>query len=278
MQKIELLVRHDSQYMRVTVNEELWWIASNHVSYRGIVMTGITADMLHQHIDLLTFKSQNLGIAGTNIHIINVAIDSPEARAQILESVGQRQAANVSGMPDLITICHIGDILLVPKAMCITDDRYSFHRLSVSRFYFRMNLLLLQVKTFTDKPGDKIQSTFHPEYTGVDTQVVALCCPPRLSSIVIVIGCALLLMLVDIFPSVCPVETMPFADPLQPLVDICRDKNAHRVFHIPKHIVSSTSHKNATAFLGSLADGIALKLVETFLRELILIVRTLPKK
>ena len=141
-----------------------------------------------------------------------------------------------------------------------------------------MNLVLLQVKTFTDKPGDKIQSTFHPEDTGVDAQVVALCCPPRLSSIVIVIGCALLLMLVDIFPSVCPVETMPFADPLQPLVDIGGDENAHRVFHIPKHIVSSTSHEDTTTFLGSLADGIALKLIEAFLRELIFVIRTLAKE
>ena len=80
--------------------------------------------------------------------------------------------------------------------------------------------MLLQVEALTDKLSDEIQSSFHSEHAGVDAQVVALRCSPRLARIVILIGSAFLLLLADIFPSAGPVKSVSFADTLQSLIDV----------------------------------------------------------
>ena len=67
------------------------------------------------------------------------------------------------------------------------------------------------------------------------------------------------------------IDSLPLAHSLDAVVKVGCDKDIHDIGILAQHIVCSTSHEDTVALVGSLFDGIALKLVQSFLREIIVI-------
>ena len=105
----------------------------------------------------------------------------------------------------------------------------------------------------------------------VDAEVVALAVSPLLACIVIVVRGALFLMAFDKLAGAGSVDVLSLANCLNAIVDIGGDEDVDHVLVITQHIVGGSAHKHAVALIGSLSDGVALELVQTFLREVVVI-------
>ena len=105
----------------------------------------------------------------------------------------------------------------------------------------------------------------------VDAEVVAFAVAPLLACIVIVVRGALLLMAFDKLAGGGSVDVLSLAHCLDAVVDIGGDEDVDYVLVITQHIVGGSAHKHAVALIGCLSDGVALELIQTFLREVVVI-------
>ena len=105
----------------------------------------------------------------------------------------------------------------------------------------------------------------------VDAEVVALAVSPLLAGIVIVVRGTLLLMAFDKLAGGGSVDVLSLAHCLDAVVDVGGDENIDYILVVAQHIVGGSAHKHAVALIGSLSDGVALELVQTFLREVVVI-------
>ena len=105
----------------------------------------------------------------------------------------------------------------------------------------------------------------------VDAEVVALAVSPLLAGIVIVVRGALLLMAFDELAGAGSVDVLSLAHCLDAVVDVGGDEDVDYILVVAQHIVGGSAHKHAVALIGSLLDGIALELVQAFLREVVVI-------
>ena len=67
------------------------------------------------------------------------------------------------------------------------------------------------------------------------------------------------------------VDVLSLAHCLNAVVDVGGDEDVDHILVITQHIVGGSAHKHAVALIGSLSDGVALELVQTFLREVVVI-------
>ena len=105
----------------------------------------------------------------------------------------------------------------------------------------------------------------------VDAEVVALAVSPLLAGIVIVVRGSLLLMAFDKLAGAGSVDVLSLAHCLDAVVDVGGDEDVDYILVVTQHIVGGSAHKHAVALIGSLSDGVALELVQTFLREVVVI-------
>ena len=105
----------------------------------------------------------------------------------------------------------------------------------------------------------------------VDAEVVALAVSPLLACIVIVVRGALLLVTFDELAGGGSVDVLSLAHCLDAVVDIGGDEDINHILVITQHIVGGSAHEHAVALIGSLSDSVALELVQTFLREVVVI-------
>ena len=105
----------------------------------------------------------------------------------------------------------------------------------------------------------------------VNAEVVAFAVAPLLACIVIVVRGALLLMAFDKLAGAGSVDVFSLAHSLDAVVDVGGDEDVDYVLVITQHIVGGSAHEHAVALVGSLSDGVALELVQTFLREVVVI-------
>ena len=112
---------------------------------------------------------------------------------------------------------------------------------------------------------------------GVDTEVIAVGLSPVFASIVIIIGGTSALHMMDALDSFLKRHLLLFHKELGTRLDIGCDKDIDHIGEIAQHIVSTTAYKDARALLGRLNNGIALKLEEPFLLEIVLIEIAIPR-
>ena len=105
----------------------------------------------------------------------------------------------------------------------------------------------------------------------VDAEVVAFAVSPLLACVVIVVGGALLLVAFDELAGGGSVDVLSLAYCLDAVIEIGGDEDIDHILVIAQHIVGGSTHKHTVALIGSLPDGVALELVQTFLREVVVI-------
>ena len=123
----------------------------------------------------------------------------------------------------------------------------------------------LETESLSDKLGDELLCLFQSQQAAVDTEVVALTVSPLLASVVVVVGSTLLLVVADKLASSGTVDALTLAHCLDAVVDVGGDEDIDYVLVVTKHIVGGSAHEYAVALVGSLLDGIALELIESFL-------------
>ena len=114
--------------------------------------------------------------------------------------------------------------------------------------------------------------------TAVDAEIVALAVSPFLAGIVIVVRGALLLMTFDELAGGGSVDVLSLAHCLDAVVDVGGDEDVDYILVVAQHIVGGSAHKHAVALVGSLSDGVALELVQAFLREVVVIEAVVAQK
>ena len=129
----------------------------------------------------------------------------------------------------------------------------------------------LETESLSDKLGDELLCLFQSQQAAVDAEVVALAMSPLLAGVVVVVGSTLLLVVADKLASGGTVDALALAYCLDAVVDVGSDEDIDYVLVVTEYIVGCSAHEYAVALVGSLLDGIALELIESFLGEVIVV-------
>lgn len=79
-----------------------------------IILAGITSDVLHQNVHVLTLEAQHFGIHHTEVAAVAVAADGAQ-RSELGEALRKEWGADVAGVPYLVAWLEVSQILVVPK-------------------------------------------------------------------------------------------------------------------------------------------------------------------
>ena len=113
MEQSERTVVLDFQYMGMTANEKLRRTSINLTGDRRIITTGIAANMLHEHVNVLTLEAENFRVHQAKVTAIAVATNSPD-RTEFCQPFDELSRANVASMPYLIARFEIVEIFVIP--------------------------------------------------------------------------------------------------------------------------------------------------------------------
>ena len=126
VQEVERLVIFHLEDMTMPRDEELRRIGKERGAHAVVVVAGIAADMLDEHVDVLTLEAVQFPIHQPQVAAVAVATDGaqgPERR----QPLGHLYGADVAGMPYLVAGLEIMQVFLVPVAMCVAQYAYLFH-------------------------------------------------------------------------------------------------------------------------------------------------------
>ena len=76
-------VLFDMQNMRMTADQNLWWVGLQKGQHSSVIATGTTGDMRHPDINALAVKSQVQRESHLNFVVINVSKDATNDRKMI---------------------------------------------------------------------------------------------------------------------------------------------------------------------------------------------------
>ena len=91
--------------------------------------------------------------------------------------------------------------------------------------------------------------------------------PPRLTRIEIVIGSSAFVAFVNDGGSLFLVALLALHHALNTLFEVCRYEKTNHTWSITQNIVGAPTHEHAIVSLGSLDNGLALKLEQRILRQ-----------
>lgn len=114
----ETVVVHYLKNVRMSADEELGIAFGQLLSGQGTVSAGITADVYHQHIDLLYPEAQNLRKDVADFGIVYVAPDASQG-PECPEPLHQLHTSKIACMPDLVAIAEMMKNLVIKPAMSI---------------------------------------------------------------------------------------------------------------------------------------------------------------
>lgn len=120
VEEVELLVVLHLKDMAVPTDEELGWTGVELVADAPIVATRVTADVGHQHVGPFARPVQQLGEHATEVAAIAVP-DYGSQGTEGGETVGELDTTDVASVPDLVTLCKILQVLIIPETMGITQ-------------------------------------------------------------------------------------------------------------------------------------------------------------
>ena len=104
--------------MGMSADEKLRRAHQDTAPYGGIIIAGITADMLYQYLGTIDRETVDLRIDLTDVLPVNVTIHGTE-RTECFQLPSHLQRADVTGMPDFVTRLEILQIFFIPIAVCI---------------------------------------------------------------------------------------------------------------------------------------------------------------
>jgi hypothetical protein len=116
--------------MRVAGNEELWRTGKERRADGGVVTSGVAADVLDEHVNILTLEAVQLAIHQSQVAAVAVATDSPQW-PESGKPLCHFDRTDIACVPYLVAGFEVVQILLVPIAVGVADDAYAFQELRV---------------------------------------------------------------------------------------------------------------------------------------------------
>ena len=118
VEHVERLVVLHLQDVGMSADEELWRTHHQASHYRGVVLSRITAYVLHHHLGLLHGEAQRLGIEASDVLSVDVSIHCTQG-AEGCQALGHLQRADVARVPYFVATFEVFQVLFVPKCVCI---------------------------------------------------------------------------------------------------------------------------------------------------------------
>src|SRR5690554_803163 len=106
--------------MRMAADENFWWIGINFLTDRGVISSGITANVGNPYVHFLAKETIVQGKFISNLVVVYIPINCPQ-RAQCLDGVGYGKIAYISGMQNLICLLHIVENFIVNIAVGVAE-------------------------------------------------------------------------------------------------------------------------------------------------------------
>ena len=118
-----------------------------------------------------------------------------------------------------------------------------------------------------DELFDKLCRLLHAQDGGVDAEVIALRRAPLLSCVVIVVSGECGILVLYVFLGLRAAQPVSLCHRFDTIVEVGSDEDIYFLFHVAENVVCCTSHEDAATLLCGLSDSLALKLVQSLLRE-----------
>ena len=125
MKEAELAVELYLEDMAVAADEELGWTGEELVADTPVVAPGIAADMGHEDVGTLACPSQLLREHQPQVGTVAVADDSTQG-TESGEAVGEFHGTDVAGMPYLVALGEILQVLIVPVGVGVGKKADAF--------------------------------------------------------------------------------------------------------------------------------------------------------
>ena len=107
-------------------NEQLWALLIYYAAYGGAVLAGVASNVGHHHVALLDLEPEHLTVAAAYLLPVDVAVHGAHG-AMAFQLVYDKLTANVAGMPYLVAVGKMDQVLVVPPAMGVRQQAYSLH-------------------------------------------------------------------------------------------------------------------------------------------------------
>lgn len=120
------------QDVRVARDEEPGRSREEHAADAAVVMAGIAADVLHEHVGGFAAEAQHDGEEAAQVAAVAVAAHGTE-RAEGGEAFGHLERADVARVPYLVTLGEVLRVAVVPVSVRVGEQAYSFHPVGVGR-------------------------------------------------------------------------------------------------------------------------------------------------
>ena len=78
MEQTQGAVVLDAEYVRMAADKQLWRTLHKFAAYAGVVSARITANVLHQHLHILTLEAQHFGKHTPQFGTVAIAIHSTQ--------------------------------------------------------------------------------------------------------------------------------------------------------------------------------------------------------
>lgn len=116
----------DHEDVRVTGDKDLGSLCPQAGRDAERILTGTSDDVTNEYFRTLDLENL-LGRALSSQHSpINVAVDGTH-RTYLTETLKDREVADISGMPDLITLGKVVCVSIVPSPVGVGEHAYTFH-------------------------------------------------------------------------------------------------------------------------------------------------------
>ena len=126
MQQAEGLVVFHLQDVRMSSHKQLWGIGVERRADARVIVAGIAADVLDEHVDILALEPVQFTVHQPQVPAVAVATDSPE-RTEGSQFLCYLHTTDIPCVPDFVAGF---EVLLVPIAVRITQYTYLLHILN----------------------------------------------------------------------------------------------------------------------------------------------------
>ena len=112
--------------MAVTADKEGRRVGVELVDDTAVVATRIAADVSHQDVGSLAGPPQFLGEHEAEVAAVAVA-DHGTQGAESGKAIGKLGAADVAGVPYLVALGEVLEVLIIPVGVGVAQETYAFH-------------------------------------------------------------------------------------------------------------------------------------------------------
>ena len=118
MEKVELVVVHHLEDMRVTADEYIRFLFDYQCFNSRFIMAWVSADMSHHHLHVFNCEDVDFREHQADLLIVDVTVNSPQ-RFESLKTVGDIGGTDVADMPYLVAVLEKVKDRRIKPSVCV---------------------------------------------------------------------------------------------------------------------------------------------------------------